>query len=374
MIKNILVSGGAVGAHLDSVKVITNNFKGGRMLALAKELAQHHDVRYLSSIKPVECSGIDFFSWQQHTGYDSYRDYLLTHAMDYDAIILGAAIANLIPKNPWKGKFPSHDYNEGDIVPIDFIVAPRIINMVRSRMKRGAHLFGFKLLDSVPHEELINAAYDIVIDSKSTAVFANDRQDLDIKYAVTKEMGEHVLQSDKELVNFINLLLADSYYTTIFESPQRSFSFVEKVKFGSELLYQFGMQFNKQYGKAQYRFGTVAMRCEEGFLTTVRGKKELGDWTHVLRIDNGELPRVVVNGEYNHTKATLNAPLLGNIFSANPRVQTIIHYHEQVDGFKTLPYAPPGTVRDSVREDISHGFNIEGHGTFKLFNGNGEQI
>ena len=241
----------------------------------------------------------------------------------------------------------------------------------------------FKTLDGVQYEATGNAtvALNTVAVSSltstagvATAVFANDRQDLDIKYAVTKEMGEHVLQSDKELVNFINLLLADSYYTTIFESPQRSFSFVEKVKFGSELLYQFGMQFNKQYGKAQYRFGIVAMRCEEGFLTTVRGKKELGDWTHVLRIDNGELPRVVVNGEYNHTKATLNAPLLGNIFSANPRVQTIIHYHEQVDGFKTLPYAPPGTVRDSVREDISHGFNIEGHGTFKLFNGNGEQI
>lgn len=45
--------------------------------------------------------------------------------------------------------------------------------------------------------------------------------------------------------------------------------------------------------------------------------------------------------------------------------RAVVHYHKQVPGLPTLPYAPPGTVRDNMRnftDEHENGFNITGHG------------
>ena len=49
--KKILVTGGPVHAHLDSVKIITNRFKGGLMAELADNLSGLTEVTYLSPAK-----------------------------------------------------------------------------------------------------------------------------------------------------------------------------------------------------------------------------------------------------------------------------------------------------------------------------------
>ena len=49
--KKILVTGGPVHAYLDSVKIITNRFKGGLMADLADNLSGLTEVTYLSPAK-----------------------------------------------------------------------------------------------------------------------------------------------------------------------------------------------------------------------------------------------------------------------------------------------------------------------------------
>ena len=143
----ILVSGGPVHAYLDAVKIITNKFKGGRMYQLARELAGDYgyEVIYLTP------KGIDrdpyygpkgFCKIVFHDGFEDYRKKVLELAPQMDAVILGAAVANLIPANPWKGKFPSHDYKPGEIIPIDFTIASRIIDEVKE-VAPDTHVFGF---------------------------------------------------------------------------------------------------------------------------------------------------------------------------------------------------------------------------------------
>lgn len=44
------------------------------------------------------------------------------------------------------------------------------------------------------------------------------------------------------------------------------------------------------------------------------------------------------------------------------RPMAMLHLHEQLPGVPTVPYAPPGTVRDNEREIPGPVFNIEGHG------------
>jgi hypothetical protein len=114
-----------------------------------------------------------------------------------------------------------------------------------------------------------------------------------------------------------------------------------------------------------YIFGTVAVRTHEGFLTTARGKRELDKYAWVRKVDH-------INREVHverSPKATLNAPLLDNIFKCVPKAKTVIHYHERYKGLPkglpVLPWAPAGTVRDSDR-DVKGSFNIDRHGCFLL--------
>ena len=369
--KKILVTGGPVHAHLDAVKIITNEFRGGRMEALAREISS---IARISAPWPETSMQVHYLCQNcidesllkdcgvkviRHNGYNDYRDKILAMAPEMDAIILGAAVVNLIPEKPWEGKFPSHNYREGETINIPFIIAPRVINMVKAVAKPTCHLFGFKLLKGVPHEELIDAAYEIVMGAKATCVFANDRNDLDTKYAVTKERGVQVLTSQTSLSRFIMDRINDEYYTTTVSDyyipplhwldEAKAFAFRNKDKFVKI---------------GEHMFGTVALRIPDSysgaFITTGRGKKELDSWSYVNHVNH--IDRVVQAS----SKATLNAPLLDIIFRNNPDVKAILHYHKTGTDLPKLPYAPPGTIADSIR-DVHESFEIEGHGVFELY-------
>jgi len=352
-VKKILVTGGPVHTYLDAIKIITNRFKGGRMFRLADQLRSHgYEVTYLTAKGygfEADCVNQIF-----HDGFDDYMQKVLELAPQMDAVILGAAVANLIPLNPLTGKFPSHNYKPGDVIPIDFTIAPRIIDEVK-KVAPNTHLFGFKLLKDVPHEELVKAAYEIVLEARATAVFANDASNLDQVCMVTKERGEHLMDRSK-IEDTIEAMLADEYYSTLLlgrhEFNARLNAMLEKC----------APRFTHVEGG--YIFGTVAMRDPANFSdggafkTTGRGKKE-DTKVDVLRVDH-ETREVTATG-----KASLNAPLLHRIFETNKDVRYIIHFHEQVPGLPTFSYAPPGTVRDSMRS-INTSFNIKGHGCFLL--------
>lgn len=110
-------------------------------------------------------------------------------------------------------------------------------------------------------------------------------------------------------------------------------------------------------------FGCVAVRDGDGFITTVRGKKDLNSWTYVSQVDFKNKV-VYVQGE----KATLNAPLLAHMFK-NPKVMAVLHFHEQNFNYPTYEYFFPGTIRDSVRNNRAS-FNIAHHGVFVLLDEN----
>lgn len=362
--KRILVTGGPVHAYLDSVKIITNRFKGGLMAELSDNLSGLAEVTYLSPAKlgSVLPKNQDRrINLVEHSGFEDYMRIVLELAPQMDAVILGAAVANLIPANPFKGKFPSHNYKPGDIIPINFTIAPRVIDQVKKNAPK-THLFGFKLLDHVPHSELISAGYDIVLNSGATAVFANDAAILNEVYAITKERGVHPLLR-YQLADWIWEMINDEYYRTYFGKGTST----EGEQLIRPLLNTFAHKFTKvENGMI---FGTVAVRSKNyaGFYTTGRGKKELDDIVHVIEVDHEERSVNTIQ-----RKASLNAPLLDRIFE-NPNVDYIVHYHEQESGLPTYPYAPPGTVRDTNRPNKTS-FNIQEHGCMLLFDKNGGRL
>ena len=356
-----LVTGGPVHAHLDDVKIITNKFKGGRMEALALGLMDlGHDVIYLTAGHTPPKNILT--AWL-HDGFDDYLSKILRAGeTGIDGFVLGAAVANLVPINPWKGKFPSHQYKTGDRVDIPFMVAPRIINDIRYKFPESK-LFGFKLLSGAPYEELIEAAYEVVLDSRATVVFANDAKDLNRKYAVTKDRVVQPLAA-ADLPKFIVDYTYDCYYRTEITNDPCWDGIPIAVERAQRFVERFKDRF-QPVGSRGLVFGTVACRIPSvsGFVTTKRGKIEIGgDWE-------------VVRGVYHENllvrasdKASLNAPLLYQIFSLVPEAKSIVHYHEiECPNLHRLTYAPPGTVRDSQRWDLRGSFAIQGHGAFLLF-------
>lgn len=397
----ILVTGGPVHAKLDAVKFVTNRFKGGLMAKLADELREKGaEVTYLcpeGSREPLS-PGLSMNNpgWDKpiqvvyHDGFWDYREKVENMAIDFDAIVLGAAVANLIPVSyfkyhsivggrhelcdsrtadgnevslPLTGKFPSHDYEPGDRFFMEWQIAPRIIDDVRMYMKKGANLFGFKLLSGASRGELVTAAYGVLLGSGSTNVFANDVQDLGVCIGVGKDRSEREIQRDG-LAEEIIKLSSDNYYATDVSAPLTE----KSMKQLEEELWKIPEKHRFVESPEGFVYGTVAYRAVEGFVTTKRGKDETAGVVIVNDVDHKKRMIKTTGG-----KATLNAPLLAWIFSQNQKVETICHYHEQVDGLPTFPWAPPGTTRDS-KHNVSTSFNVEGHGCYLLRDKTGKQI
>lgn len=368
----ILVTGGPVHARLDAVKVITNRFKGGLMAELADSLAERGaEVVYLTAKgakEPSRCAV------RYHDGFEEYMGQVLDLAKEFDAVVLGAAVPNLVPDRRWEGKFPSHRYRELEVITVPFRVAPRVVNRVRNAAPQ-VKLFAFKLLAGADHAELIEAAYQLALDSRATAVVANDLADLDHIWAVTRERSVHPMRRG-DLGGFILELANDVYYRTELLPADRAdvaaeelqrFWAGERGRAAQLLIERFRDKFVCRYGTEQYVFGTVAVRLSSGrFVTTGRGKRELDDWCVVEGVDHER--RVVVSSR----RATLNAPLLDRIFRARPDVDAIVHYHDTEPNLPVLPWAPPGTVRDSDRK-VSGPFVIDRHGTVRFFRLDGSE-
>lgn len=405
--KKILITGGPVHEHLDDVKIITNRFKGGRIAGLATKIMNEgmihptifrkrnnvpvpledvydgrwgfelddiekckYKIIYLCSKDsnfttfPDDCMQGKLIEVVFHNGFNDYCEKVKKYAKEVDAVILGAAVCNLIPVKRIQGKFPSHNYKPEDIIPIDFKIAPRVVDMVK---KENPHvnLFAFKLLNNVPHEELIDAAYDIALESKATAVIANDLKDLNTKHIVTKEKGVLEYKED-DYYKFILDCIEDEYYRTVRVDGKFKLHNVDLLE---EYKLKYTDKFTKTCGKERYVFGTIATcdRKDYTITATIRGKKDLEEWVS-FRVDDNSKKVLVKNLS---KKPTLNAPLLNNIFKSFDKVNIIVHFHEQVDELPTLEYAIPGTVRDSLRDltgnGCDKGFNIKGHGAFLFF-------
>lgn len=369
--KKILITGGPVHAYLDDVKIITNKFKGGLISNLADQICKQYEgkieIIYLSSktsIVPKNKSIKHII----HNGLYDYRDKVLELAPSMDGVVLGAAVVNLIPKNKIEGKFPSHNYKVGDTIPINFTIAPRIIDEVK-KVSPNTCLFGFKLLSGVEKEELISAAYGVLLESKAVTVFANDAMNIMQKYAVTKERSVHQL-SNEDLPSWIWERLNEQYYKTI-RKEMGLVSVAESNEF-FQLVKRYKSLFVKV--KEGFVFGTIALRREnDSFFTTIRGKNESDGGTVVEEVDD-EKKTVCVG--FGLPKATLNAPLLNKIFKERKDVKYIVHYHGRFLSLPSVEYKTPGTVEDSLLRDVKKypSFYIKGHGSILSFNEKGEII
>lgn len=349
--KNILISVGPIPSRLDSVKFITNRFKGGLALKTAEFLkSKGNNVTIIAWNFTDLSTEIPII---RVSDVVDYYNYIINSK--FDAYILAAAVANLMPSNPFEGKFPSHNYKVGDKFNIEFEIAPRIIDKIKEVNPKST-LIGYKLFDG-DDNSLIEAAKITLKESKANIVFANHPLWSKERKIVLTQDGSIFNCSFDEHCFLIHKIINESFYST--EVVNNDY-FYELNDDDLYILNTYPVNI-----KENIIYGTFAIKKENGFITTARGKNSKNNLSFVFSVDHEKLS-VSAN-----KKATLNAPLLDLFLKKNPKFKIVIHGHDLSGDIVHDNYEFPGTVGDlSYAKEVVSGQKIllNHHGFIVGFN------
>ena len=359
MSKKVVISCGPIPARLDSVKFITNRFKGGLAFRTAETLIQRgYDTTVViwehTPLPHVNGQHAEF--WMQDNVHVvavkdvfDYYNWFKENAANYDAFIMAAAVANLTPSNPYEGKFPSHNYLVGEKFNIEFEIAPRAIDIIKD-VNRRCCLIGYKLFDG-DHEELIRAARLTRDESSANIIFANTPSEAkEKKYAVMADNSVVECSFDEHLELIIRAIEAEYFTTKVIPLTDRESQDLH-IRGALATVKMFEHSFETGYG-------TVAVPVEgkkEMFATTSRGHAGLPVLVRSIDWDK----RII----YTTGRATLNAPTLAAALANVPYGNIIVHRHEDDPRYdqttaeaKCSEYLFPGSKEEA--EVIGAAFKI----------------
>jgi len=338
----VLVTAGVVKAHYKDNLYITKQESYDYLGIIADAMSTDFKVTIFDAdIKSKVSNQKNFFT------YEEYSTYLRHYAKDYDVIILGADIVD--------------PYNES----LDINLQKEI-----KTLSPYTKIFGtYRAIRTDTLNTVIDNAHKKALATKASAVIVIPESLSTKDYKIVFKERSVLQQFDKWslFVNVLKDLINDSFYSTVIDSKTIVDS-TELIRF-KKLIYMYRHSFKED--SSGYVFGTVAMRSESGgFFTTGRGKKEIDEIIYVSGIDDSELKVYSTPG-----KASLNAPLLNYLFRRWKDVEYIVHSHTFPKDFPEYSYAPPGSVRDSIRKYLRKtNFIVEAHGAYSLFNKDNKPI
>ena len=192
----VLVTGGPTPVPIDSVRRITNRFRGKLGVMVTRELLLrganveliHGDGAYLP---PPD------LPYLLARTYDDYRRMVAERLekAGHRAAVFTAAVADYAPKTVLEGKTPSG----GALSTIELTTLPKVIEEARQGFP-DLHMVTFKYQEGVTHEELIGIArdrlktYPAVVANQGTETGPGGEQ---VAYLVTRE-GEPLRMVGKQ--------------------------------------------------------------------------------------------------------------------------------------------------------------------------------
>lgn len=363
--KKIVISCGPIPARLDSVKFITNRFKGGLAFKTAKELiVSNYNVtiiKWVGTSLPIDstddCWSRDNVSIVDVNDVFEYYNWYENNACNYSAFIMAAAVANLAPSNPYSGKFPSHNYKVGEKFNIEFEIAPRAIDIIKQKNKRCC-LIGYKLFDAQSDEELIEIARHTLHDSKANIIFANTPSTAKTKKIAVFQDNTVLEMSFDRHIELIKEAIDSVYFKTcIIDEPIDKQNRIELAKLAVK---------DFEQTVSDIGFGTIAIKVSDDgdFVTTSRGHSGEPVYVKNIVVDSNTQEYVV----YATGKATLNTPIL---FAYIKDYDYVIHKHttlsecvKSVDNIN-CQYIFPGTLKEyEMYDNLSGNKSVyeKGHG------------
>lgn len=183
----------------------------------------------------------------------------------------------------------------------------------------------------------INSSYkDLLCGKYQFIIFKTSKEYI----CLTKEKS---LFKITDLNEFIEKCRKDEYYKSVREDihPVNE----NDLKIYYKYLDEFKDKLTKNLYGSKYLFGSVAIKSGKGFITTVRGKEDLKDYSYVNYV-NHKSKIVSVKDK----KATLNAPLLATLFE-NQNVEAIVHINHEYDNDYKYDFFPTGGLFMIVKKN-----------------------
>lgn len=210
------------------------------------------------------------------------------------------------------------------------------------------------------NEETINLIYKNMLEKKLHFTILKQNKN---HYVLTKEKSIFEIKNEK---HFVKKYEKNKFYKTVVLNEEQKIN-KEDLNLFFDYINKFKDKMMTVYGD-KYLFGSIAVKTDNGFITTLRGKENLDSFVLVKSVDHKARIIYTINN-----KATLNAPLLDNCFK-NKKIKAIVHLNHNFDkNLKTYSYAFPGTKKDSLRTNKTS-FNIAYHGLIYLFDENGNLL
>lgn len=402
--RRVLVTAGQVYGRLDDNKLVGNRSRGIWAIRFADHLAMsswreeidHHvtllvpdtmsKVWLKGQLSRITTLDVEIV---QHTGFEDYQAKCLDFAKTHDAAVMAAAVVNWIPWLPKPGKMPTEGYKEGDVIDVPFYLAPRVINRMRE-VNPELTLIGCKMLVGAERWQLQGAAHKVALDARAHVVVANDLTDLHTKILVFPDRTVQEYTDDwNGFYAALQAVIDDDYWRTegtpgtneeiVNTNPSPQVKDAKRIF--DAILQRYRGRFTQRDAAGKTVHGSLLVPVAGGgFLASPRIKNPdftSRDAVWVAPMHAQKEPRTVVAGR--GAKATMNVGLLMRmaLWSQRERQEDscfavrplpVLHLHEQLDGVPTVPYAPPGTDRDNLREIPGSAFNIEGHGFVACIN------
>ena len=370
--KHVLVTAGPVYGPLDANKLVSNRVRGLWAEQFAKYLLQRrHQVTLLvADIWTPTILNIGDVRPEivRHRGFQDYHQKCLELAPKMDAAIMAAAVVNWIPAEPFPGKMPTKGYEAGNIIQVPFVLAPHVIDEMKVANPKLT-LIGCKMLVNAEYENLIEAAYGVLLTARCNAVIANDMgKGLRTKYVVNQDRTVEVYDNDFDGM-YANLLahIEDVHYRTVPSAETEGASQTEKDLF-NRVVEKYRNRFRPRTSSSVFGSVLVPTTSRTGFIVSPREKGSefnAENAVNVRGVNSLEHKVYTLGG----AKATLNAALLTAV-ARTYRPTAVLHLHEQIPNVPEVPYAPPGTVRDNDRKIPGPVFNIRGHGFIACLDSN----
>lgn len=242
---NILITAGGTSEYIDAVRKITNSSSGKLGSIIANEFSQKNNINKIfyictpKSIKPnmslILQNGIDFKLYEITTTMELkevIEDVLKNEKIDYfihsmaisDYYVDYVSTASLLSKNLKE----SNNYEETLKKPIykldnssklssneDNLIlvlkqTPKIIKMIKE-ISPNTHLIGFKLLENVKENELIEVGYNLLLKNNCDYVLANDLKNITnnkhIGFLIDKNKNYKRLETKEEIAKALTFII-----------------------------------------------------------------------------------------------------------------------------------------------------------------------
>jgi phosphopantothenoylcysteine synthetase/decarboxylase len=176
--KRILITAGPVWVPIDSVRIITNIFRGTLGVLIAKE-AIKKGAKVTLLLGPGGVSISKKLPKNLRVIYFRFFDELYElmekeiSSKKYEIVIHSAAVADYKPIQYYKGKISS----KHPILTIHLKPTPKIVDQIK-HWNPQVFLVKFKLEVNINRRKLIEKAYQSMQDSNADLIVANDLKDM----------------------------------------------------------------------------------------------------------------------------------------------------------------------------------------------------